>query len=51
MCLDPEDAAVVSHVIHEEDLKRNVIRNKKKLWPQKTVYYFVDNNLSELFSK
>ena len=51
MCLDPEDEAVVSHLIHEEDLKRNVIRNRKKLWPQKTVYYSVDQNLSELFWK
>lgn len=51
LCLDPEDEAVVSHLIHEEDLKRNVIRNRKKLWPQKTVYYSVDRNLSELFWK
>lgn len=51
LCLDPEDEAVVSHMIHEEDLKRNVIRNKKKLWPQKTVYYSVDHNLKDLRSK
>ncbi|XP_020631151.1 zinc metalloproteinase nas-4-like isoform X2 [Orbicella faveolata] len=51
LCLDPEDQAVVSHMIHEEDLKRNVIRNSKKLWPQKTVYYYVDHNLQHLRPK
>ena len=48
LCLDPEDEAVVNHLRNETDLKRNVIRNRKKLWPDKTVYYFVDQNLSKL---
>ena len=51
LCLDPEDEAVVSHVAHEDDLKRNIMADRKKLWPRKTVYYSVDSNLSELFSK
>ena len=49
MCLDPEDEAVVNHVVPETDLKRNIIRDGKKLWPGKTVYYFVDDNLSKFF--
>lgn len=49
MCLDPEDEAVVNHAVPETDLKRNIIRNGKKLWPGKTVYYFVDDNLSKFF--
>lgn len=49
MCLDPEDEAVVNHAVPETDLKRNIIRDGKKLWPGKTVYYFVDDNLSKFF--
>ncbi|KAJ7361837.1 hypothetical protein OS493_014479 [Desmophyllum pertusum] len=51
LCLDPEDEAVVSHLIHEEDLKRNVMRDRKKLWPGNTVYYSVDGNLKHLRPK
>ncbi|XP_078383450.1 zinc metalloproteinase nas-4-like isoform X2 [Oculina patagonica] len=51
LCLDPEDEAVVSHVIHEEDLKRNIMRDRRKLWPRKTVYYSVDSNLKHLRPK
>lgn len=51
LCLDPEDQAVVNHVVPETDLKRNIIRNGKKLWPGKTVYYFVDDNLKRLRPK
>lgn len=47
MCLDPEDKAVVNHMRHETDLKRNVMRNRRKLWPNKVVYYSVDHNLSK----
>ena len=28
-------------------MKRNVIRVQKKLWPNKVVYYSVDENLSK----
>lgn len=51
LCLDPEDEAVVNHVIPETDLKRNIMRDRKKLWPGKTVYYSVDDNLKNLRPK
>lgn len=48
LCLNPEDEAVVNHLRHETDLKRNVIRDRKKLWPNKIVYYAMDPNLKNL---
>ena len=48
LCLDPEDNAVVNHLRHETVLKRNVMRDRKKLWPNKLVYYSVDPNLRKL---
>ena len=46
LCLDEGDKAVVNHKRPETDMKRNVIRDQKKLWPNKVVYYSVDENLS-----
>ena len=46
LCLDEGDKAVVNHKRPETDMKRNVIRVQKKLWPNKVVYYSVDENLS-----
>lgn len=51
LCLDPEDEAVVSHIIHEEDLKRNVIRNEKKLWPQKNCELFCGSQFERFAPK
>lgn len=41
LCLDPEDRDVVNHVTEETDIKRNVMRNKKKLWPGKKSTLFL----------
>lgn len=46
LCLDEGDKAVVNHKSPEMDMKRNVIRVQKKLWPNKVVYYSVNENLS-----
>lgn len=51
LCLDPEDRDVVNEVTEETDIKRNVIRNKKKLWPGNKVLYFVDPKLHHLRPK
>jgi len=51
LCLDPEDKVVVNHMRHETDLKRNVMRNRRKLWPNKVVYYSVNQNLKHLRPK
>ena len=51
LCLDPEDRDVVNQVTEETDIKRNVIRNKKKLWPGNKVLYFVDPKLRKLKRK
>lgn len=51
LCLDEGDKAVVNHKRPEADMKRNVIRVQKKLWPNKVVYYSVDENLRDLRPK
>ena len=42
---------MVNQVTEETDIKRNVIRNKKKLWPGNKVLFFVDPKLRKLERK